>query len=97
MNSAIAPTSSGPSTRQMMHYDNNKKSAGVAFALWFFLGLLGAHRFYLGKIGTAIIMLILTCTVGGIVVSGIWAIIDGFLIPGMVRENNNKLIAMIGV
>ena len=30
----------------MMNFENNKKSEGVAFLLWFFLGLFGAHRFY---------------------------------------------------
>jgi hypothetical protein len=30
------------------------KSKGVAFVLWLFLGLAGAHKFYLGKIGMGI-------------------------------------------
>ncbi len=39
-----------------------------------FLGNLGVHRFYVGKIGTAILM-ILTC--GG---CGIWTIVDFIMI-----------------
>ncbi|MCO6419395.1 TM2 domain-containing protein [Siccirubricoccus sp. KC 17139] len=93
---SAAPGDAALSARQMMHYDNNKKSVGIAFALWFFLSLFGGHRFYLGRTGTAIVMLLLTCTVFGIVISSIWALIDAFLIPGMVRAHNDRLIAMIG-
>lgn len=31
------------------------KSKGTAYILWFFLGLLGIHKFYLGKIGWGIL------------------------------------------
>ena len=42
--------------------------------LCFFLGGLGVHRFYVGKVGTGILMLI---TFGGF---GIWALIDFVMI-----------------
>ena len=45
-----------------------------ALLLCFFLGGLGVHRFYVGKIGTGILMLL---TLGGF---GIWAIIDFVMI-----------------
>lgn len=41
------------------------KSRWVALALCFFLGGLGVHRFYVGKIGTGILWLC-TCGLGGI-------------------------------
>lgn len=44
------------------------------FLLCFFLGAFGAHRFYVGKVGTGILQL-LTC--GGL---GIWAIVDMIMI-----------------
>ncbi|WP_052389871.1 TM2 domain-containing protein [Belnapia moabensis] len=97
MSSAVAEAGpGGMDTRKMMQYDNNKKSVGVAFALWFFLGLFGGHRFYLGKTGTGIVMVLLSITVVGLIVTAIWGIIDAFLIPGIVREKNEKLIALIG-
>jgi TM2 domain len=46
------------------------KSRLVAALLCFFLGVFGAHRFYVGKMGTAILMIV---TIGGF---GIWALID---------------------
>ncbi|MDB5679091.1 TM2 domain-containing protein [Sphingomonas bacterium] len=48
----------------------------VAALLAFFLGVFGVHRFYLGRIGSGVVMLLLTCTIVGMVVTGIWAFID---------------------
>ena len=50
------------------------KSNTVALLLCFFLGFLGVHRFYVGKIGTGVLMLI---TLGGL---GIWNLIDFIII-----------------
>ena len=48
----------------------------VAVLLAFFLGPFGVHNFYLGYTTKAIIQLVLTLTVIGIFVSGIWSFID---------------------
>lgn len=71
------------------------KSMLLAYVLWFFLGGLGIHRFYLGRVSTGVIQLILWLIgvsllwagVGLLVLLplGIWVIVDAFLIPGMVR------------
>jgi TM2 domain-containing membrane protein YozV len=85
--SAVAPLSSAagvaatPLTKLSVEETapRNKSVAG-AYILWFFLGLLGGHRYYLGKVGTGLLM---TLTLGGL---GLWWIVDAFLIPGMVRS-----------
>lgn len=45
-----------------------------AFLLCFLLGIFGAHRFYVGKTGTAILQIV---TLGGL---GIWALVDLIMI-----------------
>lgn len=50
------------------------KSRLAAALLAWFLGVLGIHRFYVGKVGTGILMLV---TLGGL---GIWALIDFIVI-----------------
>jgi TM2 domain-containing membrane protein YozV len=88
-----------------MRYDANKKSALIAYVLWFFLGYLGAHRFYLGHTGTGVAILLLTIAsavlafvVIGlflIIIPAIWVLVDAFLIPGMVTRANNELITRL--
>ena len=76
---------------QMIQLEMNKrqKSSAAAWLLWFFLGVIGAHRYYLGKIKTGIAM---TLTLGGL---GIWVLVDLFLMSGMIREANEKIEADI--
>lgn len=64
------------------------KSTLVAYLLWYFLGLFGGHRFYLRRTGTAVAMLVLSLTVIGLIVTGIWWIVDIFLTYKMVNEEN---------
>ena len=57
------------------------------FLLFFFLAWLGIHRFYVGKIGTAILFII---TLGGL---GIWWIVDLILIvTGSFRDKQGQKI-----
>ena len=48
----------------------SEKSRAVALALCIPLGVFGAHRFYVGKIGTGLLQL---CTLGGM---GLWWLYD---------------------
>lgn len=58
-----------------------------AALLCFFLGFLGVHRFYVGKVGTGILQLV---TLGGF---GIWAFIDFIMIVvGSFRDSEGKLL-----
>ena len=53
--------------------------------LFLFLGWLGAHRFYVGKVGTALLYII---TLGGL---GVWARVDFILIVvGNFKDNEGK-------
>lgn len=52
----------------------SEKSRLAAALLCWFLGVFGVHRFYVGKIGTGVLMLV---TLGGL---GIWALIDFIMI-----------------
>ncbi len=81
------------------------KSRLVTVLLTFFLGIFGTHRFYIGKIRTAIVMLILsilylvTARLWGIImiiplaVAGLWTLIDLILAAaGIMRDKEGKLI-----
>lgn len=65
------------------------KSRLVAFLLCLFLGAIAAHRFYVGKIGTGIIMILLMFTGIG----EIWLIIDFVVIilGGFTDKNGLKI------
>ena len=76
----------------------------LATALFaFFLGDFGAHRFYVGKTGTAIAMLVLGLIgwasvwflvgIPFLVVVGIWRLVDFILaVAGMMRDSQGLLI-----
>lgn len=78
----------------------NHKSTAVSYVLWFFLGQLGIHKFYLGKtlmglvyLGLGIIGWATTfILVGWFLLAILWIlmILDLFTIPGAVRKINER-------
>lgn len=75
--------------------EKNKKSVGVAYALWFFLGSLGIHKFYLNQTRWGItyialfILGLITTEIGvGLLILallGFFLLYDLFTIPKQVR------------
>jgi len=71
-----------------MLFEANKKSVGVTYLLWLFLGGFGGHRFYIGRTGSAVAMLAMsiigwaTIWIGiGLLplsILGVWLIVDAF-------------------
>lgn len=90
----------------LMAFESRKKSTGVTYLLWLFLGGIGVHRFYLGRTGSGIAMIALTVLGWTLLMAagfglvfliplGIWLLVDLFTIPGMVRSHNNLLLAKL--
>lgn len=64
------------------------RSRTVAAVLAFFLGVLGIHRFYVGKVGTGIAQIL---TAGGL---GIWVLIDFIMIlVGSFKDKEERIVA----
>jgi TM2 domain-containing membrane protein YozV len=66
---------------------NDGPSTGVAYLFWFFLWIVSAHRFYLGRPATAILQILSYL----ILIGFVWVLIDLFLIPGMIRDKRNEI------
>ena len=66
-------------------FSPRSRLVALLFCVW--LGVFGVHRFYVGKIGTGILMLM---TIGGL---GIWMLIDLILIAvGSFRDKEGRRV-----
>ena len=67
--------------------DSSQKSWLATFLLCFFFGVIGIHRFYVGRTGSAIAMIL---TLGGL---GLWTIVDFIVILfGNFKDGDGKKI-----
>jgi TM2 domain-containing membrane protein YozV len=82
-----------------MMFEAGKKSVGAAYLLWIFTGGLGGHRFYVGRPGMGVVILVMTLL--GLLTypagyffllfSGILVIVDAFQIPQWINSLNVEL------
>lgn len=85
---------------------NDAKSPVVAYLLAIFLWGLGAHRMYLGRWTSGLIMLAmwgLGWLLAPVVIGwpllglvGLWVVIDLFLIPGMIQSDKDEIRRKMG-
>jgi TM2 domain-containing membrane protein YozV len=109
--SKLASAAPPPSTDAvaMMTYDAMKKSVFVAYLFWFFLGYIGAHRFYLGHLGSGLLYVFIIVAsvaffqasdgasiIAAALLIGLWWLVDALLIPTVVRSYNTKLVRKLG-
>ena len=71
-----------------MNQQKQEVDPGVAYILWAFgfMGFCGIHRFYSGKITSGLVYFF---TLGFF---GVGQVVDLFLIPGMTKERNLRLL-----
>lgn len=72
-----------------------RRHTSTAYALWFFLGALGAHRFYLGRPASGLAYLL--AFVGSpwtlflsLPVLGVCLLVDAVVIPALTRGANRR-------
>jgi TM2 domain-containing membrane protein YozV len=64
------------------------KSRAAAAILCWFLGIIGVHRFYVGKVGTGIAQIF---TLGGL---GVWALVDFiWILTGTWKDKDERVLA----
>ena len=76
-----------PKNKEPISEELSDKDFLPTLILCFFVGMLGIHRFYAGKVGTGIAMIV---TLGGL---GIWVLIDFIMICiGSFRDIDGRII-----
>jgi len=80
-------------TIKNMNENISNKSLTTTILLALFLGIWGAHRFYAGKTGSAIAMLLLSLSMVGLMITSIWAFVDMIIIiMGNFKDKEGMLI-----
>lgn len=91
--------------QSLMAFQTHKKELAVAFLLWWFLGIFGGHRFYLGRAASGIAMLSITVVsiplalifIGVLTLGAVWIwwLVDAFLLSGWVTQHNMWVMSAI--
>jgi TM2 domain-containing membrane protein YozV len=66
---------------------NEAPTVGMGYLLWLFLGLFSAHRFYMGKPGSAVLQIMSYFVLIGFA----WWIVDGFRMERLVDERKDLI------
>lgn len=83
-------------TKRSASFGSDGKNIVVAYLLWWFLGVLGIHRFYLGKIKTGLAQLLLLAfgwipLFIGWIVLGFWWLLDAYFVYKYVSDYNQEI------
>ena len=68
------------------HLVEERKSLLLAYLLWAFMGVFGAHRLYLGRPRSAVLQFLSMFVVVGFA----WWVADAFLIPSMLEDERRR-------
>lgn len=81
---------------QMLAFNQMRKSGGIAYLLFFFLGGLGVHRFYLRQMWMGIAWLVMTISTlaipGLFILFGFAALIELCVLHASVSAYNDKVL-----
>ncbi|GAA5095324.1 NINE protein [Bartonella acomydis] len=76
----------------LLQQDSEPSKPMLAMICWF-TGVFGVHRFMVGKMRTGALMLALSLSLAGLMVTGIWAIVDFIVIAaGKFTDKDGKQI-----
>jgi len=93
-----------PTLKELIRFENEKKSAGVAFLLCWLCGNFGGHRFYLGRPHAATMLLITLISIplcfvligfAGLLATWIWMFVDLLQVVRWTKEHNTALFSKI--
>lgn len=71
----------------------SQKSRLASLLLAFLFGGFGVHRFYVGRSATAVLQLLMTLSIVGLIVSFIWVWVDIIMIiAGSFRDKNGDVV-----
>ncbi|GAA5104065.1 TM2 domain-containing protein [Bartonella jaculi] len=76
----------------LLQQDSEPTKPMLVLICWF-TGIFGVHRFMVGKVRTGVLMLILSLSIVGLMITGIWTIIDFIAIAaGKFTDKDGKQI-----